>query len=179
MPSNMKIIDFYTNAAPDHRGRYLLGILQWPDELLETSHDYIQWLFPLSERSGFNSHAPTLDAQTIQQFRVRMDLQQNLRRSFLRMLTFYGLRMDESRPARVLRAPFFAERSANWLTLGNHNHLRITRILKSMHELGLEVLAAAFLDCLVTIYVQESAKAIPSISEESFDFWKGAIRRGP
>lgn len=173
MPPTSKVINFYTYAAPDHRGRYLLDILQWPDESLETTHDYIQWLFPLSERSGFNFHAPILDPQTIQQFRARLDLQQNLHRSFVRMLTFYGLQIDKSHPALVVRAPFFAERSANWLTPGNHNHLRITRILKSMRTLGLETLAASFLDCLVAIYTEESAKTYPSISEESFHFWKG------
>jgi Opioid growth factor receptor (OGFr) conserved region len=175
MPTTSKIIHFYANAAPDHRGRYLLDILRWPDESLEATHDYIQWLFPLSERSGFNFHAPILDPQTMQQFRARLDLKQNLHRSFVLMLTFYGLQMDESRPARVVRAPFFVERSANWLTPGNHNHLRITRILKSVGALGLEPLAAALFDSLATIYTEESTKAFPSISAESFHFWKGAV----
>jgi len=41
-----------------HRTRsswsYLHEIQHRPDEQLESIHDYIQWLFPLPERSGFN-----------------------------------------------------------------------------------------------------------------------------
>jgi hypothetical protein len=83
------------------------------------------------------------DRQTIQEFRSRPDLQRNMRDSFLRMLAFYGLETIESNPPTVRRAPSFTERSGNWLTANNHNHLRVTRILKSMRTLGLETQATA------------------------------------
>jgi hypothetical protein len=51
---NSPIIGFYSRTEPDHRGRYLHEIQHWPDEQLESIRDYIQWLFPLPERSGFN-----------------------------------------------------------------------------------------------------------------------------
>ena len=79
MRANKSIIDFYAGAGPDHQGRYLTEILKWSDDQLESVHDYIQWLFPLPERSGFNMNAPVLDERTIQEFRVRPDLQRNLR----------------------------------------------------------------------------------------------------
>jgi hypothetical protein len=62
-------------------GRSLQQIWRWPDEQLERTHDYIQWLFPLTERSVFNSHAPILNAQVIQEFRARLELRENLRAS--------------------------------------------------------------------------------------------------
>jgi hypothetical protein len=84
-------LDFYLGIGTDGRGRYLKEILHWPDAQLEEVRDYIQWTFPLAERSG-------------------------------------------------------------WITLGNHNHLRITRILKSLLTLGLQEEAVAFYDCLEDIY---------------------------
>jgi hypothetical protein len=54
------IIRFYSGAQPDHRGRYRNEIQGSPDAQLESIHDHIQWLFPLSERSGFNVAAPVL-----------------------------------------------------------------------------------------------------------------------
>ena len=163
--------------SPDHRGRYLREILEWPDTALESVHDYIQWLFPLSERSGFNANAPVLDRETIQEFRSRPDLQRNMRVSFLRMLAFYGLEIVESNPPTVKRAPSFSERSENWLTASNHNH-RIKRILTSLRTLGLEGEAAAFFNCLADIYGEEKSKDYPGISDETFRFWQSAVRTG-
>jgi Opioid growth factor receptor (OGFr) conserved region len=92
------------------------------------------------------------------------------------MLAFYGLEIVESHPPTVSRAPSLVARSDNWLTASNHNHLRITRILKCMRILGLEVEATAFFDCLADIYSEEATKEFPGISDESFRFWQAAVR---
>jgi hypothetical protein len=49
-----KLINFYLGNECDHRGRNIIAIWQWNNEQLETVHDYIQWLFPLKEKSAFN-----------------------------------------------------------------------------------------------------------------------------
>src|SRR5580700_986798 len=90
MAVNARIIRFYSGTQPDHRGRYLHEIQVWTDKQLESIHDYIQWLFPLPEPSGFNTAAPVLTPESIREFRTRPELQQKLPGSFLRMMTFYG-----------------------------------------------------------------------------------------
>jgi Opioid growth factor receptor (OGFr) conserved region len=60
------------------------------------------------------------------------------------------------------------------MTYSNHNHLRITRILKSLRLLGLEAEATAFFVCLADIYHVESGKDAPGISDETLTFWKAA-----
>lgn len=172
--ASARIVEFYASATPDHRGRSLTEILKWSDERLESVHDYIQWLFPLKERSGFNMNAPVLDEPTIQEFQSRPELKGKLRASFERMLEFYGLEILDDDPPIVRRARTFAERSGNWLTAGNHNHLRITRILKSLQTLGLKGEAAAFFTCLADIYHEESAKELTGVSVETFGFWQAA-----
>ena len=141
------IIGFYNGTESDHRGRYLHEIQEWPDDQLESVHDYIQWLFPLPEPSGFNAAAPILNPQSIQEFRTRPDLQQNLRVSFQRLANFYGFEALSIKPIKVDRAPNFAAKATGWLSPGNHNHLRITRILRCLTVLGLEAEAKAFLEC--------------------------------
>jgi Opioid growth factor receptor (OGFr) conserved region len=101
-----------------------------------------------------------------------------MRVSFLRMLAFYGLEIVESCPPTVRRAPSFAARSNNWLVASNHNHLRVTRILKSMWTLGLETEATAFFNCLADIYSEEAARDSPGISDETFRFWQSAVDEG-
>ena len=169
MPSNA-IIDFYVGQYPDHRGRLLSEIQNWNFDQLEDVHDFIQWLFPLPEPSPVNPAAPTLDRATIEEFRRRPDLQAALLVSFRTMLAFYGLELTSEAPPQIQRGPNFAERSANWLSPNNHNHLRITRILRALRLLGLEAHAQAFFAALDAVY-----KEMPSrITATSHAFWQRA-----
>jgi hypothetical protein len=61
---------FTTAPNQHHRGRYLREIQEWPDDQLESVHDYIQWLFPLPEPSGFNVAAPALSCSASADSRV-------------------------------------------------------------------------------------------------------------
>lgn len=167
-----RIIGFYGGTEPDHRGRYLHEIQQWPDDQLEAVHDYMQWLFPLPEPS--NAEAPVLTRKSMQEFRKQPKLQQKLRVSFQRMMSFYGLEVRSDQQLKVTRAPNFAAKATVWLSRGNHNHLRITRILRCLTLLGLEAEAKAFLDCLVQIYKAELNKPVPAISDETMLHWRGA-----
>ena len=175
MVTNAMIIGFYSGEQPDHRGRYVHEMQQWSDDRLEVTHDYIQWLFPLPEPSGFNLAAPVLNRQSIQEFRTRPGLQEKLRVSFLRMINFYGIEARLGERITVNRAPNFAANATVWLSPGNHNHLRITRILRCLSLLGLEAEAKAFFDCLAEIYEDEQNKPMPAISEETMPYWREAV----
>jgi len=114
--ANTRIIGFYSGEEPDHRGRYLHEIQVWPDDQLEAVHDFIQWLFPLPEPSGFNAAAPILNRESMQEFRKRPELHQNLRVSFLRMMKFYGLEVDFAEQIKVTRTRYFAAKATVWLS---------------------------------------------------------------
>jgi len=172
--ANTRIIAFYSVTEPDHRGRYLHEIQKWPDDQLEAVHDYIQWLFPLPEPSGFNLAAPVLNRESIQEFRARPDLQDKLRVSFLRLMSFYGLEAHKGEQIAVTRAPNFATKATVWLSRGNHNHLRITRILRCLSLLGLEAEAKALFHCLSEIYEDEQKKPMPAISDRTMLYWREA-----
>ena len=165
------IIRFLAGRAPDDKGRFLTAIQQWPDDRLEAAHDFIQWLFPLRDRSGANPDAPVLTGADIAEFRSRPELRETLRSSFVRMLRFYGFEMAGG--PLCVRSANFPERSKNWLRPWNHNHLRITRILKSLMLLGLEAEAQAFFACLKDVYDEGGN----SISGETFAFWQSASGR--
>lgn len=172
---NTSIIQFYRGTEPNHRGLYLREIQRWSDERLEAIHDYIQWLFPLPEPSAFNTNAPVLSGEVIQEFRASTDLQANLRVSFLRMMRFYGLEVHLGERITVVRSINLAVTAAGWLSPGNHNHLRITRILRCLTVLGLEPEAKAFLECLAEIYEDEQNKPIAAISDETMMYWRSAV----
>jgi len=153
---NERLIGFLSGEIPDGEGRLLSEILAWPDGRLEQVHDFIQWLFPLAEPSPVNPEAPVLDARIIAAIRARPDLQAAVRESYRRMRRFY-------------------ETSPHWITPGNHNHLRVTRILKCLCLVGLDAEAAEFFEWLSGVYSTERRKPVPGITARSFEFWKQAM----
>ncbi|HVX86759.1 MAG TPA: opioid growth factor receptor-related protein [Phycisphaerae bacterium] len=171
MPSN-PLLTFYTNTTPDHAGRYLRDIHAFSLDQLESTHDFIQWLFPLDTPSPVNPFAPTLDAQTIADFRAGPPLQTNLQKSLNLMLNFYGLTRSA---AAITRAQNFPARAHNYLHPNNHNHLRLTRILRSTHLLGLEQESGALLTALLAIAHDHPA----AITPPTLHFWQNASHVAP
>ncbi|MGE3830465.1 MAG: opioid growth factor receptor-related protein [Parvibaculaceae bacterium] len=104
---------FLSGKGQDHRGRTLDDLLALDDAALEYLHDYVQWLFPLPESSRFNARAPVLSAKDIAVLRADAVAAANLRRAATRMLSFY-------------------DANDHWLTAFDHNHLRITRIIRCL-----------------------------------------------
>jgi Opioid growth factor receptor (OGFr) conserved region len=167
-----RLVAFYEGTAPDDRGRFHDEVLQYDDERLERVHDFIQWVFPLTERSAANPAAPILDDAAIDAFRSRPMLRAALRRSLDRMLAFYGFAWNSE---RIEKGSDFARRSGTWLCAGNHNHLRLTRMLRSLCLLGEMQAANALFEALLEIFSEERRNQRDSISERTFAFWKDAV----
>src|SRR5947208_12141820 len=110
-----KLLRFYSGEGTDDRDRTIADIWCYSHNELEAVHDYIQWLFPLAERSAFNPSAPLLDEETMEVFRSDDGLRRNVERSLRVMLDFYGLAIAGN---EILRVPTFSERARNWLTPG-------------------------------------------------------------
>lgn len=163
------LVEFYL-GAPDDRGRMLDAILAQDNEWLEYTHNFIQWLFPLTTASGANPTAPVLDAAQISEFRSNPQLRQRLRLSFERMLGFYGLAPT---PHGIEKAPDWDQRKTLWFTHPSHNHLRITRILKCLNTLGLAQEAKMFFQALAALRETEQNCGIP---DSAFAYWENAIK---
>ena len=111
-----EIVGFLEGKTPDHRGRIHAILLQQTDHQAETNHDYTQWLFPLNEPSRSVNGVPVLAELEIDEIRESSLAQDNLIKS---ARWFLG----------------FLERNDQWITKYNHNHLRITRVIRS-HWVG-------------------------------------------
>jgi hypothetical protein len=165
-------VAFYLGKSTDSEGRRLDQIWGWNNRELEWTHDYIQWLFPLRERSQFNPGAPILTAESIDAFRKNDELRNRLTTSVQVMLKFYGLTslVAADGSIEISRAPDFNERRPEWLTAGNHNFLRLTRMLKSLQALGLPNWAQALFASLDQIHRENSHE----IGAKTFAYWKSA-----
>jgi len=169
------LVRFYSTAtsARDPYGRTLKAILAWPDEYLEVCHDYIQILFPLPEGSPFNMSAPVIDEAVYKAFHDDEDLRENLRLSFSRMLFFYGFELQTTDGnLAVVKHSEWRQCFGNWVRRFDHNHLRITRIIRSLRCLGLEKEASAFYAALKDVYDRYER-----ISSRTMAYWTRAIDR--
>lgn len=167
------IVPFYLGERPDSEGRKIQEIWVWDFEKLECAHDYVQWLFPLTEQSHFNPNAPVVDQEVIRAFREVPRLQQHLSQSFSVMLNFYGLAItsDQRVQVTIRKSAHYPHRKKEWVNMFDHNYLRITRILKCLIAFGLEEEARAFYKCLSQVYREDSDQ----IGGETFQYWTNAV----
>lgn len=121
--------------------------------------------------------APVIDAETFLYFRQHPDLRQNVSRAWERMLAFYGLKLawENERPGETGPKPTITEAKNcernydYWMRRIDHNHLRITRIIRSLRVLGLDVEARAYFEALTHVY-----KKYGRIGAQSYGFWQRA-----
>jgi hypothetical protein len=170
-PPMNRLLAFYADAGTDHRGRSRHDILREDDAWLEATHDYVQWLFPLSEPSGVLASAPLVDAEVAAAFASDATLRDALQASYHRMLAFYGLAETGD---SVGKGPNWLQRKRNWFTHPTHNNLRITRILKSLCALGLPAHAARFATGLDALRATESDCGVGATA---FAYWHAAVGR--
>lgn len=150
------IEEFYSEKKPDQYGRTLTYILSQNDRWLEDEHNFIQWLFPLREKGSYP--ATLFDKEQEAVFQASIDLQNNMRRSLVRMLAFYGFSWNGDK-SQIVKSMNYEECAQNWLT-HPHNFLRISRILRSLRLAGLLKESAAFYGALETLLSKKEKDVI-------------------
>jgi hypothetical protein len=74
---------------------------------------------------------------------------------------------------RIVRASNWRTNFRNWAVRFDHNHLRITRILRCLRILGLQKECDAFFEALKTVFEDPTF----NISERSMMYWRRAVTR--
>ncbi|XP_063047364.1 opioid growth factor receptor-like protein 1 [Engraulis encrasicolus] len=166
---------FYLNKIPlVPDGIYVEEILnKWRGdyEKLEHNHTYIQWLFPLREQ-GLNFFAQELTQDEIKEFQSTREAKRRFLLAYTIMLDFFGLKLLDKNGN--------VDRAANWkdrfqhLNESQHNYLRITRILKSLGELGFE----AFKPPLVRQLLKEALVegTLPNMRHSALEYFVYTLR---
>lgn len=162
-----RLHSFYCKDGRTATGLRLEQVLAWDNAKLESNHSYIQWLFPLPERSKYNLLAPRLTASAREELLADERFAPNMRRAFARMCAFYGFAVTED--GLLALAAGFPERARVWLTPRNHNFLRLTRIMRSTRLLGLDGESASLFAALQELYEGGYAG---TIGERTMGYWE-------
>ena len=145
------VLAFLEGRGTDAAGRTVFDVLAFGDVALEQHHDFIQWLFALTEPSSAVPDAAVLTEGEAEAIRHSVMAQCALAAATDRMTIFYRTTHD-------------------WLMPNDHNHLRITRIIRSLRLLRDDDAADAFRDAILG---RVEATQAP-ISARSRGYWATA-----
>jgi hypothetical protein len=137
-----RLVAFLEGSGTDSGSRRLSDIWQFDDDEIDHTHDFIQWMFPLREASGANFNALTLAASDIEAIQSSMQCRQNLEKSATWILAFF-------------------ERTEDIFQYTSHNHLRVTRIIKSLRLLHSDQQAEQFKQAVLGMIQARGARINP------------------
>src|SRR6056300_1424205 len=113
MKVESRILAFLLWSGPDSLGRRLSDIWAFSDTEIERTHNFIQWIFPLAEPSLSVPGSPTLTSCDIAVLR----LSDAAKTSIVKSGDWYTA---------------FLSKNPHWKARYDHNHLRVTRAIKSL-----------------------------------------------
>ena len=155
--------DFIEDIHKDWFGDY---------QRLEMHHGFIQWLFPIREQ-GMNFHAQELQLHEAESIKSDPAVHERVKTSFKLMLDFYGMRLKNEKTGEIERIEKYRSRFHN-LNTSMHNYLRITRILKSLGELGYEHYKAPWVQFILREALEE--RTLKNCLDSCLDYWINTIK---
>ena len=149
-----RITDFYLGTGTDDEGRTFDEVLAFDNTKLERDHTYIQFLFPLPEPSVAQPQSPIATPEDYETIQGNPEMLGRLKHAAGRMRQFY-------------------QRTTSWRRVQDHNHLRITRILRCLTLCGLWVQAELFM--------RERRREFPQgvLTDTTRRYWEEALETEP
>tara|TARA_Y100000746_G_C15322435_1_gene374281 strand:- start:10 stop:459 length:450 start_codon:yes stop_codon:yes gene_type:complete len=149
----MNFENFLTNAEPDFKNRFLNDIWNFSDEDIEHTHNFIQLLFPLNEKSESVFHGYYLNTES----------------------TIINIKSNDLAKSNIVKSSKwflgFLERNAHWRRRQDHNYLRVTRIIKSLRLLVSDEEADSFYKLFMELLDDKHKKKINPLT---LSYWENA-----
>ena len=142
---------------------------------LEGYHDFIQVVFPNLEKSGYANQDLYLNKNLkkwqdlMQDLEIRLKIQENLRLNLIRILTFFGFEVTLGDSSEIIKLK--AKTDGVAFKPGNHNGLRLTRVLICLKIFGLNREHQLIIDSINSN--KEIMKLVNGNStlKTSYEFW--------
>lgn len=147
------ILAFLECRGTDYKLRRIEEVWAFDDWQIENTHDFIQWMFPLPLENTAQLSRPILSpvgAKKIAESSLALDSLTKSRSWYLN----------------------FLKKSSGWLQKYDHNHLRITRMLKSTALINGPAVAQEN----YTLVKNIAGKNFHSIGKVAVAFWENALK---
>ena len=147
----MNLREFLKNNETDIYHRYISEIWSFNDEQIETTHNFIQFLFPSTQPSKNSFNKIYINSDDLL-YELKSD--KKVRESIMYSSNWYFS---------------FLERNQHWQTYYDHNHLRISRVIESLNVIVSNRQANRFYKQVLDICLEEL------INDETKLIWKSKI----
>jgi len=107
-------------------------------DFLEENNNYMEWLFPIYGSAGLNPSTKPLSMQEAGLIKNNIHASIRVVKSYKMLLNFFGLRLVNDLTGEVGREPEVWQARYCHLNTRTNNNIRITRMLKSLGQLGFE-----------------------------------------
>lgn len=137
-------------------------VLNKPNDYLESTHNWVQYVFPTDKKSKYNKSAPTIPLEELALLRKDKRIISNLQKAYERILDFYDNKYED----------------VKWITKNNHNFKRITRIIRCLRLFGLDDEANTFFTMIREKVAHEEAVSGKTIvSPKTIEYWEKANQK--
>ena len=142
---------FLTNQGPDFKGRFLKEIWAYSDNEIESTHDFVQIVFPTNKPSQATFNKLYLDNEIlIEKLKNSSEVTENIMKSASWFLSFLS-------------------RNDSWQKGYDHNQLRITRVIESLRLLVSDEAADEFYKAILRL-----VKDPTILNPTTLKFWEEA-----
>ena len=119
-------------------------------DFLEENNNYMEWLFPIYGSAGINPHTQPLSMQEADL--IKKNVQSSIRvvKSYKLMLNFLGMKLANDLTGEVTREETIWQARYCQINTRSNNNIKITRMLKSLGQLGFERYQKGFVQHLKT-----------------------------
>ena len=147
----MNLHKFLKNEGKDFKGRYLSDIWLYTDKEIDSTHDFIQLVFPLAKPSHSVRNSRYLHGKSDLE-KVKNDI--IIRRNILKSSKWFCS---------------YLKRNNQWKENYNHNQLRITRVIECLRLVVSDFEADNFYKQIRLLFDEEN-----QINKTSLDYWENA-----
>ncbi|EKE36934.1 hypothetical protein ENUP19_0122G0015 [Entamoeba nuttalli] len=140
--------------------------------VMESRHDYVQWIFPTFVKSMFNWNSYTLDKEEANYFRQDNQITLKFIRMYRLFINFLGGDIVDLSTGKISPLPdekIRKERFKNFNWSG-HNYLRVTRIFNSLHAFGLK----PYMESLFSFF-KENIQHFKNCRDSMDNYWVKAL----
>lgn len=119
-------------------------------DFLEENNNYMEWLFPIYGSAGINPYTKPLSMPEAELFKKNIQASCRLVRSYKLMLNFFGMKLANDLTGEVTREQDIWQARYCHINTRTNNNIKITRMLKSLGQLGFERYQKMFVQHLKT-----------------------------
>ena len=163
------VVNFFSDLNPETDPKTeqlnINEVLGYSAGKIESSHKFIQRLFPIDTESVRNLDAPVLNGADCLILRNNKSVLKGLDAGFERMLKFYGLKWQKDKVVVDV-----AQQPMQDLRKMSHHDARLTRMIRSLALFGKHVEAKALYDYLMVAV--GSSRPL-----ETLDCWRNALNK--